>query len=1132
MRTVWFKRSGLLCLAGLLLLASGCDRQRPPGQIIRLDPAVAAHLADSLRRQAAVYVAEGLEVSLWASDTLAPDPIALAFDEQGRAYITRTNRQKHSEFDIRNHRDWMTRSIALQSVEDRRAFLHEEFAPERSAENTWLDDLNGDSLHDWRDLTVEKEQVYRIEDTSGDGVADLSQVFVEDFHDEVTDVAGAVLPFEGDVFVGVGPDLWRLRDTSGDGTADRKASISHGYNVHIGFGGHGMSGLIVGPDGRLYWSVGDIGFNVVDQEGRRWAYPNQGAILRANPDGSDFEVFAAGVRNTHEFVFDPYGNLISVDNDGDHPGEMERLVYLVDGSDSGWRTNWQYGKYTDADNNAYNVWMDEQMFVPRFEGQTALITPPMANYHSGPAGMAYNPGTALNEAWQDRFFVAEFTGSPARSHVYAFRLRPHGAGFEFVDEQQVSTGILATGLDFGPDGALYAADWLDGWDAKNKGRIWKLDVPGAAASPLRQETKTLLGEDFGGKTGEALSQLLRHPDMRVRQKAQFELAGRGARGAETLRAAARQTEHQLARVHGIWGLGQLIRKGAAGGDQLVPFLQDADPEIRAQAARILGDVRYAGAGDALIPLLQDLEARPRFFAAEALGRIAYGPAVQPILAMLEANDDEDVYLRHAGTLALARIGEAAPVVALADHPSRALRVAAVIVLHRLRDPGVARFLNDPDEYIATDAARAINDDRSIEAALPDLARVLGDGRFTNEALLRRAINANLRLGTAAHAENVAAYAARPDAPEALRVEALAVLGVWPKPSVLDRVDGVYRGPLERDAALARAALAPVVEPLLKGGSPAVKIAAAEAVGRLRYEPAAPTLLALLQRDASAEVRKAALEALHASGYAGREGAIQTALADRDQAVRMAALRLAPALSLPDARLAEMLASVLGRRSVEEQQSALAALGAAKSRPANAVLGKELDRLIAGTLRPELHLDLMEAVEAGRDDSLQARLAAFRQARSADAPVAAYGEVFYGGNPTLGRRIFYRHEAAQCARCHAVGNWGGDVGPNLEHVASTLSREQLVEALVDPGARVAPGFGTVTLTLQDGRTLSGIVRDEVDGTLVLQTGDGATRRLASTEITERRDAPSSMPPMGLLLSRRELRDVVAFLATLE
>src|SRR5690606_11169711 len=178
--------------------------------------------------------------------------------------------------------------------------------------------------------------------------------------------------------------------------------------------------------------------------------------------------------------------------------------------------------------------------------------------------------------------------------------------------------------------------------------------------------------------------------------------------------AARQREHQLARVHGIWGIGQLARtvhiEHAAA---LIPLLQDDDPEIRAQAAKMLGDVRYSLAAGHLIPLLQDPAERPRFFAAEALGRIGHRPAVQPIVAMLEANDDRDTYLRQAGAIALVGIGGGEAVAALASHPSRAVRIAAVVALRRMKDPRVADFLADTDEYIVTEAARAINDDGGI-----------------------------------------------------------------------------------------------------------------------------------------------------------------------------------------------------------------------------------------------------------------------------------------------------------------------------------------------------------------------------------------------------------------------------------
>jgi glucose/arabinose dehydrogenase len=69
-----------------------------------------------------------------------------------------------------------------------------------------------------------------------------------------------------------------------------------------------MSGIEVGPEGKIYWQIGDIGFHGKGSKGEDYNYSNSGVIVRSNPDGSDFEVFSYGNRNTHEFVFDEYGN--------------------------------------------------------------------------------------------------------------------------------------------------------------------------------------------------------------------------------------------------------------------------------------------------------------------------------------------------------------------------------------------------------------------------------------------------------------------------------------------------------------------------------------------------------------------------------------------------------------------------------------------------------------------------------------------------------------------------------------------------------------------------------------------------------------------------------------------------------
>jgi putative heme-binding domain-containing protein len=1124
------KRSTAVLFLLMLLFVACKEKETVDKKIKQLDPQQTAQLAKTIEATVTPQLAAGLTLKLWGVDSLVADPVSIDIDDAGKLYYTRTNRQKNSEFDIRGHQDWEIESISLQSVEDKRKFLHKVLSPENSKKNEWLKDLNNDGSHDWKDMTIQKEHIYRLEDTNGDGVADLSQLMVDDFNDEITDVAGAILKHGEDLFVGVGPDLWRLKDKDGDGVTDEKTSISHGYAVHVGFGGHGMSGLEVGPEGKIYWQIGDIGFSGEGQDGQKWEHPNSGVIVRSNPDGSDFEVFAYGNRNTHEFVFDEYGNLISEDNDGDHQGERERIVYVVNGADIGWRINWQFGKYRDPDNNTYKVWMDEKMHLPRFEGQAAYIVPTIANFVSGPTGMLYNPGTALSPEWKNTFFIGEFVGNPSRSGIHAFKLNPKGAGFELGESKSVLSGVLATGIDFGPDGAMYLADWLEGWNTKDHGRVWKLDVGEGAASEERKQTQTLLAADFTKYEEQQLGDLLKSPDMRVRQKAQFELATRGDNGLEIFQTSLEQTAHQLARVHAIWGISQFARKDLKHAALLLPFLKDNDPEIRAQAAKWLGDVRYKEAGEALIPVLKDDNARARFFAAEALGRIAFEPAIAGIVDLLRTNNDEDVYLRHAGSLALARIGKPDPIIALSKDPSRGVRIAAVVALRRMRHDGITSFLNDQDEFIVTEAARAINDDLSIEGALPALGQLLQTTKFTNEALIRRAINANLRIGTDRAMQNLVDYTLRDGAPVAMRGEAVEALSTWAKPSVVDRVDGRYRGVVNRDLALIKNKTTDALVKLTGHKEMTLRLRAIKAIGKLKIESGSPQLFARLKSDPSADVRVEALRSLAVLKDKNIDQAIKQALADKEKAVRIVGLDLLSKMDIEKPLVVSLLSEAINTRTTEEKQAALSTLGSLPVEHSQKTFDLLLTKLESGKLPAEIQLDLAEAIDSTESQQLISRYKAISTKSSPDSLGAAFKGVLAGGDAERGRQIFFRHETAQCMRCHSFDDFGGNAGPRLNGVAARISKEQILEALINPSARIAPGFGIVRFEFQNGKTISGILQDEKQKEFILKVGDKADTVIQKTDVVKRTNSASSMPPMHLLLSKREIRDLVSFLST--
>lgn len=1112
-----------------ILVIQSCQ-DKTDKRIKQMDPVKTAAMAKSIEATVTPQLAAGLTLKLWGIDSLVADPVSIDIDDQGRIYYTRTNRQKNSEFDIRGHQDWEIGSIQLQTIEDKRAFLHNVLAPGNSKKNEWLADLNGDGSHDWKDLTVEKEHVYRVEDTSGDGVADKSQLVVDDFHDEVTDAAGGVLKFGNDLFVDVGPDLWRIQENK-DGLAEKKTSLSHGYGIHIGFSGHGMSGIEVGPEGKIYWQIGDIGFNGVGPDGQKWEHPNSGVIVRSNPDGSDFEVFSYGNRNTHEFVFDEYGNLISEDNDGDHPGESERIVYVVNGADIGWRTNWQFGKYRDPDNNTYKVWMDEKMYVPRFEGQPAYILPTIKNFVNGPTGMLYNPGTAMGEEYKNSFFIAEFVGNPTRSGIHSFKLKPKGASFEFVESKIILSGILATGIDFGPDGALYLADWIEGWGTKDHGRIWKLDVANPNTDE-RKQTQSLLAADFTTYDDEEVGEQLKNPDMRVRQKAQFELAARGSKGLEVFQKYMSQKENQLARVHAIWGISQFARKDLKHAELLLPLLGDSDPEIRAQGAKWIGDIRFKGAGDKLIPLLTDDYSRARFFAAEALGRIAYEPAIKPIIELLQSNNDVDEYIRHAGSLALARIGKPEPIVALSTHSSRAVRIAAVVALRRMQNEGVKNFLNDSDEFIVTEAARAINDDLSIMEALPALGNALNDYRFSNEAFVRRAINANLRVGTDVAMQNLINYIQHAGGPVAMRAEAMDALSTWAKPSVLDRVDGRYRGVVTRDLVPVQKKSADVLINLLSHKEPMLRQHAAKASGKLKINNAATQLLGQLKKDPSADVRIEIVKALALLEGNHMDEAIKLALADREKSVRVVGLDLLANLNISKELMVTLLTDVINTRTIEEKQAAITTLGTIPIQYSEKVFDQLITKMEAGKLPAEVQLELAEALDSTHSQSMIDRFKKLNRNSSPDSLRAAYVGSLLGGDSERGAGIFWGHPTAQCIRCHSYDDYGGTAGPRINGVANRLTREQILESLIEPSSMIAAGFGTVTLELKNNKKITGILQQENPEGFILKIGDKADTLVNKVDVSKRTNSPSSMPPMQYLLTKKEIRDVVSFLATLK
>ncbi|WP_182866438.1 DUF7133 domain-containing protein [Rhodopirellula sp. JC639] len=1075
-----------------------------------------------------------LQYRRWSGTLNVPDPVAISVADNGDVYVTQTQRRKIQDLDIRANSQWIPDDVGLTSVDEKRAFYHRALAigGDQVEAARHVEDHNADGQRDWRDLAVISEKIHRLVDSDGDGTADKINLFADDFKTEVTGIAAGVMHWDDSVWATIAPDVWKLTDTTGDGHADRREVMATGFGLHIAYAGHDMHGLTIGPDGKVYWSIGDKGIAVTTEDGTRFHYPNRGGVMRCNLDGSDFEVFAHGLRNVQEFAFDQYGNLFGVDNDADMPGEKERFVWIVDQMDAGWRYNYQYR------GDRYNPWTDENLWQVAGKDHAAYLVPPISNYVDGPAGFKFNPGAALSSAYKDFFFL---TSAP-NGFQYAFRTERSGDSFRMVDAHSIGSGDPIVGLAFGPDGGLYGADWGGGYPLTQSGSVIRIDVSEEALSPQDRENRKSvvhwLSQRWNEQSDDVLSELLSHVDQRVRLRAQFALAGK--RRSDTLLAVlSNQQSDQLARVHGVWGLGQIARSGAVAADGLVPFLKDDDPIIRAVTAKTLGEIDGADSS-VFVPLLADPDPHVRIHASLALGRLPTNAATEPLLKLAEALPRDQYYLRHAAVTALAACATPQQLAGRVDSPSDQARICAVLALRRQADRSVATFLSDRSDWVATEAARAIHDDLSLPDAMDDLAAVLDQNRSRPTAMMLRAINANFRLGTEASSQRVLRFIANSSQPLAMRLAACEALGDWMDPPVLDRVDGRRRD-LSEDRGLDRDGASALLTRLVRQSETSLRVAAVKASRQLKIPLSMDALIALV-RDAQSPERLR-IEAL--GTLASAEGDI--ARDARDQLFVEFSAASTPSIAASAIRslagwnadkAIQVIQHQLDNDAATVRQTCVESLAKFGTAKTDAMLVRLGDRFADGSLSESIQLDVYQALQTRSDHSATIRetLARIEATPQLVAITAAKFREFAmcrdGGDPVRGEVIFRTDLRVQCSRCHRIGKRGSDIGPELTTIAKQRDVDHLLRAIVSPSADIEPKYNAQTLLLADGNVIQGVIKSENDTTTVLINSEGKEIKIPTDEIDDiAKTKVSLMPDMTAVLSPSEVRDLVAFLLTL-
>ncbi len=390
--------------------------------------------------------AAGFKVDLFAAEPRLANPVAFHIDERGRFYVVETYRFKGGVLDIRERMDWLDADTASRTLAMRRQMVTER--------------LGAEGVKKWE---IASDRLKFIEDRDGDGKADFDSVFTAGDNRLEDGVASGVLARYGDVYYANVPSLYLLRDNDNDGVADVKKALQTGYGVRYAYLGHDLHGLRFGPDGKLYFSVGDRGVHIDESvDNKPISNPDHGAVLRCNPDGSDLELVHTGLRNPQERR--------STSTATSSPATTTRrrrqgpLGAGRRGGDSG-RIGYQHQEFPGT----RGPWNSEMIWQPAPPDERRSSTASCrwrSSPAAGPSGLAYTPGTGMPEKWENRFLLADFRGGTG-SGIYD-QEHPQGATFEMAAEEFI-WDCLPTDVEFGYDGGVYFSDWTEGWELPGKG---------------------------------------------------------------------------------------------------------------------------------------------------------------------------------------------------------------------------------------------------------------------------------------------------------------------------------------------------------------------------------------------------------------------------------------------------------------------------------------------------------------------------------------------------------------------------------------------------------------------------------------------------------------------------------------
>jgi len=529
--------------------------------------------------------ADGLEVSLFASEPMVRNPTDMDVDDRGRV--------------------WVTEGVNYRS-----------------------------SFQSWGTLDAGGDRIVILEDTDGDGRADKKTVF---YQDPSINAALGVCVLGNKVIVSDSPNVFVLTDTNGDGVADKRELLFTGIagKDHD----HGVHAFVFGPDGKLYFNMGneskhlfrpvrrDVPLHgivegvemkpVVDLDGKEvnnLGRPyRMGMVFRCNPDGSDVETLAWNFRNNYEVAVDSFGTLWQSDNDDDgnrgvrinYVMEFGNYGYAEELTGASWSAGWQQARERGA--------AEEQKVFYEWHQYDPGVVPNLLHTGAGsPTGIAVYEGRLLPQVFRNQMIHCDAGPRVVRTYP----VQPEGAGYMAGVSNLLTTPdtwFRPSDVCVAPDGSLLVADWNDAgvgghYMADQKlqemtGRIYRIAPRGsnwhvpksnlnspagcveALQSPnlaLRYLAWTRLHE-MGGSAEKSLVELWQGHEPRMRARALHLLARVPGRADHYVQAAILDPDADL-RITGL----RIARELKLDVLPLIRKLShDVSPQVRRECALAL-----------------------------------------------------------------------------------------------------------------------------------------------------------------------------------------------------------------------------------------------------------------------------------------------------------------------------------------------------------------------------------------------------------------------------------------------------------------------------------------------------------------------------------------------------------------